>query len=119
MNPVRVRVELPVRMAIGLLQAVVGAHTQVERYKIALRSHVREMIICRWESYRVAIDSKQSSCRGVVSRAHLLEQGRISGRNFAELRMSILSWIRNAGDSQIPYHPSFVPSAFVVDYKQA
>src|SRR3989442_13572794 len=88
MDPVRGVVELPVGVAVGLLQAVVGSHAQVNRDDVRL--HVGKVIAFTGKALRSAVDGEDLSWHIMVT--PLGRKGRgVRGRASPEIHVPVRS----------------------------
>src|SRR2546426_9526734 len=115
MDPVRGVVELPVGVAVGLLQAVVGSHAQVNRDDVRL--HVGKVIAFTGKALRIAVDGEDLAGHIMVT-PHGGKGRGVSGRDRPELCVTVWSRRGHRGGDQIMDHSSLVPPALVVYYEQ-
>src|SRR4029453_5095056 len=113
--PVRVWVELPVGMAVGLLQAVVGPHAELDRNEVGL--DVRKVIARGRKADFVAIDCEKLA-RRVVMASDVVNRDGVGRGHLSELRVPVGPWGSRIGNDEVVDHPSFVPARLVVDDKQ-
>src|SRR3989442_5008640 len=88
MDPVRGVVELPVGVAVGLLQAVVGSHAQVNRDDVRL--HVGKVIAFTGKALRIAVDGEDLAGHIMVT-PHGGKGRGVSGRDRPELCVTVWS----------------------------
>src|SRR2546425_12425710 len=117
MDPVRGVVELPVGVAVALLQRVPRAHAQLNRNNVGL--NVREVVGCTGEVRGIAV-SGESVARDVVAAAYGLELGGIRLQDGAELGMAVGPWrVVDGSHGHVMDHPPLIPAALVVDDEQS
>ena len=116
MDPVGGVVELPVGVAVALLQRIPGPHAQLNGDDVGLG--VREVIARAREVHGLAIRGEDVASH-VVAGAHGRQRVGIGLQKRAELCVAVGAWsIIDGGDRQVVDHPSLVPPALVVDHEQ-
>jgi hypothetical protein len=111
--PIRVLVELPVRVAIALLQAVVRAHAQKQRHEVGA---VGELIARARRVRRAAIGREEVAGHVVAARR---ERRRIGTGHGAECGVAVGPRIGDRRDDEVVDHPALVPAGLVVDDEKA
>src|SRR6266852_9803204 len=98
MDPVRGVVELPVGVAVTLLQRVPGAHAQLNGDDVGL--DVRKVVACTGKAHRLAIDCEELAGHVMVT-PHGSKGRSVSGCNCPELHMTVRAWVGHRGDDHI------------------
>src|SRR2546428_6853216 len=115
MDPVRGVVELPVGVAVGLLQAVVGSHAQVNRDDVRL--YVGKVIAFTGKALRIAVDGEDLAGHIMVT-PHGGKGRGVSGRDRPELCVTVWSRRGHRGGAPTTERPSLAAPALAAHHGQ-